>query len=292
MRSMTGFGRYLVENDLLTQQWEIKSVNSRHLDIKWRLPLIVRNLEPKLEKIVRQHANRGRIDISLNLQFSENASPLTKFNIEQAKSMLDMLEELAKLKGHNYTPDYNALLNIPHLWNELDSTIDEQFIPDLIEGITLTLNDWNESRIAEGNALAKDLLIRIQQMEEWANFFIENAPIIKIEREKLMKERIIESLNKNDQELLESRFIQEIAILADKLDVSEELVRLTTHLNRLKNLLETNDDAGRKLDFTLQECFREINTFGNKIPDVKLSHIVVDFKNELEKCREQVQNLE
>ena len=107
-----------------------------------------------------------------------------------------------------------------------------------------------------------------------------------------MRERLSEILAQQGGELDESRFLQEVVILTDKLDVTEELTRLRTHLDRLRELLNTGKDAGRRLDFTLQECFREINTCGNKTPDVQLSRLVVDFKNELEKCREQVQNLE
>ena len=106
-----------------------------------------------------------------------------------------------------------------------------------------------------------------------------------------MRERLNEALEAVNG-LDENRFLQEITILADRLDVTEELTRLHTHLARLHELLDAGKDAGRRLDFTLQECFREINTCGNKIPDVQLSRMVVDFKNELEKCREQVQNLE
>jgi len=107
-----------------------------------------------------------------------------------------------------------------------------------------------------------------------------------------VRERLNENLQTLNMELDESRFLQEVVILCDKLDVSEELTRLRTHLERLRELLDAGADAGRRLDFTLQECFREIATCGNKAQDVQLSRLVVDFKNELEKCREQVQNLE
>ena len=133
---------------------------------------------------------------------------------------------------------------------------------------------------------------RILRMEEWTGLIAERAPNIKEERANALRERLSEALSQNGQELEEGRFLQESVILADRLDVSEELTRLNTHLARLHDLLQTGGDAGRRLDFTLQECFREINTCGNKLPDVQLSRMVVDFKNELEKCREQVQNLE
>ena len=189
-------------------------------------------------------------------------------------------------------PDYSALMQISSLWNDTSEEMDEDVTTSLEEGLALALEDWNEARAAEGRALATDMHSRILRMEEWTGLIAERAPAIKEERANIMRERLGEALAQNGQELEEGRFLQEIVVLADRLDVSEELTRLSTHLERLHDLLQAGRDAGRRLDFTLQECFREINTCGNKLPDVQLSRLVVDFKNELEKCREQVQNLE
>ncbi len=292
LRSMTGFGRCLVENDYTTQQWEVKSVNSRHLDLKWRLPLSIRSLEPRLEKVVRRYASRGRVDVSLVLQYAPGNTPAMRFDMVQAAAMLDNLQALADARGEAYVPDFNALLQIPSLWGDSGEELDEDTARCLEEGLALALEDWNEARSAEGRALATDMHSRILRMEEWTGLIAERAPNIKEERANALRERLSEALSQNGQELEEGRFLQEAVILADRLDVSEELTRLNTHLARLHDLLQTGGDAGRRLDFTLQECFREINTCGNKLPDVQLSRMVVDFKNELEKCREQVQNLE
>ena len=292
LRSMTGFGRCLVENARTVQQWEVKSVNSRHLDLKWRLPLPVRSLEPRLEKVVRRFASRGRVDISLSLQYAPDEAPATRFDAAQAAAMLDSLHALAQARGDTFVPDYGILMQIPSLWNDCNEENDEDLTTSLEEGLALALEDWNEARAAEGRALATDMYSRILRMEEWTGLIAERAPAIKEERANILRERLGEALAQNGQELEESRFLQEIVVLADRLDVSEELTRLSTHLARLHDLLQAGGDAGRRLDFTLQECFREINTCGNKLPDVQLSRLVVDFKNELEKCREQVQNLE
>lgn len=292
LRSMTGFGRCLVENDYTTQQWEVKSVNSRHLDLKWRLPLSVRSLEPRLEKVVRRYASRGRVDVSLVLQYAPGNTPAMRFDMVQATAMIDNLQALADARGDSYVPDFNALLQIPSLWGDSGEELDEEMARCLEEGLALALEDWNEARSAEGRSLATDMHSRILRMEEWTGLIAERAPNIKEERANALRERLGEALSQNGQELEEGRFLQEAVILADRLDVSEELTRLNTHLARLHDLLQSGGDAGRRLDFTLQECFREINTCGNKLPDVQLSRMVVDFKNELEKCREQVQNLE
>ena len=292
LRSMTGFGRCLAENADSIQQWEVKSVNGRHLDLKWRLPPAVRCLEPVLEKVVRRHAARGRVDISLTLQRVNGAQSGPTFDGALAASMLDSLAALARERGDAFTPDYAALLGVPALWGENGGAPDEALVLQLENGLALALEDWNQSRAAEGAALAADLDARVRRLAEWTEKLAAFAPSIKKERAEAVRARIAEFLAPEGLALEEGRFLQEVAVLMDRLDVSEELTRLAAHLARLRELLRDGGDAGRRLDFTLQECFREINTCGNKIPDIQLSRLVVDFKNELEKCREQVQNLE
>ncbi|MDO5538226.1 MAG: YicC/YloC family endoribonuclease [Desulfovibrionaceae bacterium] len=292
MRSMTGFGRCIMENRALTQQWEIRSVNGKRLDLKWSLPPVVSNLENHFEKIVRAHASRGRVDISLSLQLL-SADLDQHFDFARARGMLQALEALAAERGDTYAPDYSSLLNIPVLWNSSLDDVDEETVATLEQGLTLALEDWNESRETEGAALAHDLLARVLRLEQWTDILRDRAPAIKDERTETLRERLNEAVSALSlSELAETRFLQEAVILLDRLDVTEELTRLATHLERLRELLQSESDAGRRLDFTLQECFREITTCGNKIPDVQLSRLVVDYKNELEKCREQAQNLE
>lgn len=292
LHSMTGFGRCLVETAHNVQQWEVKSVNGRHLEIRWRLPLTIRGLEPRLEKIVRSHATRGKVDVSLLLQYPQDKTPGLRFHSAQAASMLESLQDLAAARGEHFAADYNALLHIPALWGDTSEEVDEETAAGLEHGLSVALEDWNEARRAEGRALGTDMRSRILRMEAWASLLAERAPAITEERAEALRERLADALAQCGQEPDDNRLLQEIAILADRLDVSEELTRLNTHLARMHDLLQNGKDAGRRLEFTLQECFREINTCGSKLPDVQLSRMVVDFKNELEKCREQVQNLE
>ncbi len=292
LRSMTGFGRCFLEEERWTQVWEIRSVNGRHLDVRWRLPAQARPFEAVLEKLVKRHAARGRLEISLFLQMQRQSAQSAAFNEDQADAMLEALAAFAASRGDDFTPDYNRLLHLASLWEEGSSEPDEALAPSLERGLAMALDDWNESRALEAKALEKDMLTRILRMEEWVQRIRERAPFIKEERFALVRERLGEVLERHGQELEESRFLQEITLLADKLDVSEELTRLAVHLDRLRELLTAGKDAGRKLDFTMQECFREITTCGNKIQDVQVSRLVVDLKNELEKCREQVQNVE
>lgn len=291
VRSMTGFGRSVNEEGAWTQTWEIKSVNSRHLDLKWRLPPVARGLESMLEKVVRRFAARGRVDVSLNLR-DQSGARAVRFDLDLARSILETMEDFAEERGVEFEPDLNRLFSNPALWLSEDEEPDEDLLASLEDGLEAAMADWNESREAEGRALARDLTARILRLEEWVDRIEDRAPDIREERFSSLRDRVTDMLANLHMEADEARLLQEMVILTDKLDVSEELTRLRAHLERLRDLLNAGGDAGRRLDFTLQECFREINTCGNKIQDAQLSRLVVDFKNELEKFREQVQNLE
>ena len=292
LHSMTGFGRCFLEEDGWTQTWEVRSVNNRFLDIKWRLPLFARPLEGRLEKTVKKHASRGRVEITLSVQFHAGGGTAPAFNADQAAAMFDAVASFAADRGDVFQPDYNRLLGMNFLWEEGLDEMEEEFIAGLEAGLATALTDWNESRNIEARALEKDILTRTLRMEEWLEVIADHAPAVKEERFATVRERLAEMMEQYGQNLEEGRYLQEIVLMADKLDVSEEITRLASHLERLRELLRNGEDAGRRLDFTMQECFREINTCGNKIQNTQISRLVVDFKNELEKCREQVQNLE
>lgn len=291
LRSMTGFGRSVQNNDLYTLIWEIRSVNGRFLDIKWKLPALLRPFESRFEKIVRQYAARGRVEIALTLQ-EVNQNKLVSFDYTQAHAMLGELEKLAKERGESYQADYNSLLKIPALWIGNEKEADEELVLFAEESLIAALKDWNTSREEEAKSLKADLMMRFAKMREWLNQINDKAPEVKEIRFQVVRERVQEVLQRMEVSFDENRFLQEIVLIADKLDVSEECTRLDAHIKRLFELMDNAEDAGRKLDFTLQESFREINTCGNKVQDSVVSVIVVDYKNELEKCREQVQNLE
>ena len=290
LRSMTGFGRFQQDDGNVVQTWEIRSVNSRFLDLKWKLPPQARNMEARFEKIVRRFASRGRVEISLNLQL--RAESCASFDAGQASAMLEALKAFASSRGDIFEVNYMSLLHISSLWTSAAETDDDALFEPLAAGLESALADWNESRETEAEALARDLEVRFSRMAEWISAIEERAPDIKAARFEQVRERLSDMLGNLGGELDEGRFLQEMVVMADKLDVTEELTRLHSHLLRLASLMESGEDAGRKLDFTLQESFREINTCGNKIQDAQVSRIVVDCKNELEKCREQVQNLE
>lgn len=290
LRSMTGFGRFQKDDGDVVQTWEIRSVNSRFLDLKWKLPPQARNMEARFEKIVRRFASRGRVELALNLQLP--SAGRSAFDVGQASAMLEALKAFAASRGDIFEVDYMTLMHVSPLWTSGVEEDGDALFGELASGLEAALADWNESRETEALALARDLEDRFGRMAGWVAAIEERAPGIKAARFEQVRERLSDMLDSLNSELDDSRFLQEMVIMADKLDVTEELTRLHSHLMRLASLMESGEDAGRKLDFTLQESFREINTCGNKIQDPQVSRIVVDCKNELEKCREQVQNLE
>lgn len=295
LRSMTGFGRSVMEDSDWTQIWEIRSLNGRYLDAKWRLSSHARGMESHFERVLRRFASRGRIEITLILQQRNGAGENIRFDVGQATAMLNAVQALALERQNFFEPNYNDLFAVEALWESIESDGDDEELEARLEdGLTAALEDWNESRETEGNALAADLAERFLTLKSLVQLIDERAPAIKEERTTQLRERLNEALDALSVagEIEESRFLQEIVILVDRLDVSEELTRLRTHIDRLNEILANGVDTGRKLDFTLQECFREITTCGNKIQDAQISRVIVDCKNELEKCREQVQNLE
>jgi len=291
-KSMTGYGKSQLESDDFTQVWEVRGVNSRFLDLKWRLPLFLRPREGALERVVREAVARGRLEI--HLEFSPKRADMWRasLNTGLASAMLDAVEALARKRDLPFVPDVNRLLSLSHLWEEEAVDPDPALFDTLAGGLRLALADFNEARSKEGRGLAEDLLGRIVRLKDWQATIEAAAPAVKAEKMDQLVARVTAVLEKVGVEPTQDRLLQETAILADRLDVTEEMTRLAGHLSRLEGLLREGGEIGKRLDFLIQEAFREINTCGNKVQNLDISRLVVDFKAELEKCREQVQNLE
>ncbi|MGM0423459.1 MAG: YicC/YloC family endoribonuclease [Thermodesulfobacteriota bacterium] len=291
-KSMTGYGSCQIQDPDCAQSWEIKSVNSKYLSLRWRTPDFLQSQEPIWEQKVRQVAARGRLEIGLELQLLQKDLVPVQLDQARAGAMLARLRELASEQEAVFAPDLNRLLNIPALWQEQGAGLGQELEQRLLQGLEQALLDWDESRQKEGRVLARDLLQRMQRLQGWLQELMESTQDLAQDKLQLLRQRLEQAAEQAGFALEEQRLTQELALLADKVDVSEELTRLQSHLQFLQEMLESDSGGGRKLDFMLQECFREINTCGNKAQDSRVSRLAVEFKNELEKCREQVQNLE
>ena len=292
VKSMTGFGQAQMQTEKWAIFWEIKSINSRFLDLKWKIPHSLNALQSDWEKVVRNYAIRGRVELYLNMQILDPSLLGLNFDQTTASAMLTQLANFAEETNAQFCPDLNRFLNLSSLWRDQGGEIDPALKHDLLKTLENALIDWDQSKLKEGAALAEDLKTRINRLGQLVHKLEALAANNAEKRYADLKERVNKLLQEYSVQVDESRMLQELALLADRLDVSEELTRLKSHLKSMQDMIDRAGEIGRKLDFMLQETFREINTCSNKCHNVEMNHIAVEFKTELEKCREQAQNLE
>lgn len=291
-KSMTGYGRASAQEPGWMLSWEIRSLNNRHLDLKWKIPPTLYAHQKEWENVVRSFAIRGGVELFLGLKILNPELQSINLDVNLATAMLRELNSLAQNTGAQFTPDLNRLMAIPSLWKESGTIDNPQLVQSLTQTLRQALTDWDATRQREGLALEEDLRVRFDRLRELVIKIRELAGQTAQDRFALLQERVGKLLTENGVALDPDRMLQELAIIADRIDVSEELTRLDIHLQGIDGYFKQQEAVGRKLDFLVQECFREINTCGNKSQNTQISQLVVEFKAELEKCREQIQNLE
>ena len=290
--SMTGFGRAEVNKNGITVSTEVRSVNSRYLDVTLRLPRNFSQREKEIKDIVRSYLNRGNLNMIVKIEHDSNDIVPLKVNKAAAKSYYKLLNEIRKSVKLREHVKLEHLLTFSDVLEPVDEEETDETEWELLqESVRQALGSLNAMRAQEGSELAADLEKRIRWMDETLN-----------EVEKLSKERIPEerkNLHERIAELIEDKFTidqnrleLEIALLVDKLDVTEECVRYRSHNKYFLEALNKNEAAGRKLNFLVQEMNREANTIGSKSSDATIAHLIVGLKEELEKIREQLQNIE
>ncbi|HEX3031758.1 MAG TPA: YicC/YloC family endoribonuclease [Bacillota bacterium] len=290
-QSMTGYGRGEQTGAGKRFSVEIKSVNHRYGEVVIRQPRQLAPLEDGARKLLLERVSRGRLDVFVSLEEDGEASKVVKVDKGLALAYYNALKELEELVGSGVTMDYRSIPKFPEvvrvevaeddldqLWAVYKSAL-EQAIGQLIT-----------MRGVEGAKLREDLLGRAAQIEAWAGEIAERAPlVVDAYREKLLQ-RIHNQLP--DITIDETRLATEVAMFADRCSITEELVRLNSHLDQLRKSLALTEPVGRKLDFLVQEMNREVNTIGSKANDLAITNIVVNLKSEIEKIREQIQNIE
>ena len=289
---MTGFGRAECQEDDYTYQAEIRSVNNRFIEINTRLPKAYSDLEQPLKKLIKSHCSRGSISLTISLEFSNDSLGEweIKPNLPLAKQYLDALKNIQNSLGLTGDVDLKSVIGLREIIKIDPVTIDPAK-KDLILNITKeALASLQKMREEEGKTLQKDLAQRIDFIETHLADIESRHPQVIGEYQEKLKERI---KNITDGlELDETRLAQEAALLADRSDITEEMTRLKSHLNQFRSFFNTNEPIGRKLEFITQEINREVNTTGSKSSDITISKRVIEVKSELEKIREQVQNIE
>ena len=292
--SMTGFGRGTASDRESSWTVELRSVNHRYLDISIKLPRRFIGWDDKIKKEISSIHSRGRIDIFITFNDEGVESTKLKVDLRLAKEYLRCLKEVAGELSITGEPDLTLLASyhdiISPLEEEGGAEILEELWPDLKAAIIDALKECQKMRQSEGEILQKDLLERLATFQQKVDEIEQSLPVIIEKRGKALQERLDNLLSGIDIDPV--RLAQEVAILVDKSDVTEEIVRLRSHLEQFHGFLNLDESVGRRLDFLVQEFLREVNTIASKINHAETAHLIVGMKNDLEKIREQVQNLE
>lgn len=293
MNSMTGFGRATQIVDGLQCIIEIKSVNSRFLDLNIRSPKQVNSVEHSIRKCIQKTIHRGKVDVFVTLQ--DVADREKQFIINS--SLKHQIQDLLVSEGFYREPQevpLSAVMAISNDWVQIqDSEVPEDVLQSLVTDTTTNaLNALVSMRQSEGIHIQQDLLHRLSQMTNIIEDINSHKADAVIAYKENLRTKMMDYVEGLDITANEDRLLQEVAIMADKTDITEEIVRFRSHVVQLINTLKMDEPIGRKLDFIIQEMNREVNTIGSKAMDITLTDHVVQLKCELEKVREQVQNIE
>ncbi len=293
MQSMTGFGRGTHSTEVWQATVEASSINRKQVEIVTNLPRALQCLESNVRQFTLPQVSRGRIQLTIRLEKSgaEDSSQI-RINHALAKSLEAAFSELSKTIAREVRPSANDFAKYPGILetNDLDQ-IDPDIAWQTIEpALHQALQSMNEMRSTEGNHLKQDFLQRLQTLADLTKFISQQAPYRPERQRELLEKRLSEigiKLEENDE-----RLSKELALFADRCDISEELTRLDSHFAKFHEYLNSTEATGRQLDFLCQELYREFNTIGSKANDAQIAQTVVEAKTEIEKIREQVQNIE
>lgn len=290
--SMTGFGRGEASSDNISVTVELKTVNSRYLDISLRLPQLIQDKELELKERLQQHIQRGKINISVRVDKADTGRPDITFNenlVRGYKMMLNDLRDAANIEKPVSLSDLMQFNDIFESREEDEET--RQIVWELTQSATeKAAGALTAMRRQEGSQLKEDLLQRADHIEKMLNIIRKKTN----GRAKKTKEQLLERINDliDNDKIDDDRLEMEVAVLVDKMDITEEIVRTQSHLKFFREAVENENAVGRRLNFLSQEINREINTIGSKANDSEISQYVVQAKESLEQIREQVQNVE
>lgn len=292
MKSMTGFGRGQISGESFTVSVEIKTVNNRFLDVNLRLSQELQPLEGELKRLISSRLSRGRIEI--NLQYEKTGEVSYELNRPLISGYLSALKEMQDEFSLAGEPDLNMIARLPNVLQTKKDEVDESFANAVKKAFETALDELEKMREVEGKSLKDELSFRLGEIEnELPKIDSESASVAEEYRERLTK-RINDFLAKSDSqiELDQARLAQEIAYLAEKSDIAEELTRLRAHIEQFRAIMIEENDVGKRLDFLTQELNREANTISSKSNNLKVKEAALTIKSEIEKIREQVQNVE
>ncbi len=288
---MTGFGRFEGEINGRSLTLEVKSVNHRYTEFSCRITRGYSFLEEKLKSYITSKVSRGKIDVFLSLSEPENTPAQVEINHNLAEGYVNALSEISQEYSVPNTVTAYDIARYPDVLTVRKTPEDEEMVwNDVVQALDKALEAFLAMRRAEGERLKADVLQRAENIMSYVAEVEKRSPQTLKEYEARLRERIEELLGSNDYD--EQRVITEVAVYADKIAVDEETVRLRSHFEQLNTYLNSDEPVGRSMDFLIQEMNREANTIGSKVKDAEIAQTVVRIKNEIEKIREQIQNIE
>lgn len=291
IKSMTGFGSNQISLLGYQVSCEVRGVNHRYFDINIRTSRRYNILEDRLKEEVKKYVSRGRIEITINIEKTGDIERTIKVDKGLVIAYYESLKDLAENLNISTNIEVIDLFKLPEAFSLEDVKEDIEALWSIVQKAVIgAMDGFTEMRTREGANLATDMLQRCNFVLSMVDRLEKRSPVVSIEYRDKLRSRLSEYI---PGELVdEQRIIQEVAMFTDKASVTEELVRLKSHLSQFDHLLQADDAVGRKCDFLVQEMFREINTIASKSNDLEMNHTVVEVKAELEKIREQLQNIE
>ena len=291
IKSMTGFGRSEQADAKHKFTVEIKAVNHRYCDVSIKLPKKLGFFEAKVRNELKKYANRGKIDIFISYEAYKDGTVSVQYHEEIARQYLEGLSRMAEKFGMENDIRVSSLSRYPEVFSLEETSEDAEDLWNALEGpLHTALEEFSEAREREGEHLYKDILGKLERVLCLVSKIEERSPELVWAYRNRILEKVRELLS--DTQVSESVLATEITVYADKVCVDEETVRLRSHVKSMQNCLEQGENIGRKLDFIAQEMNREANTILSKANDMEISEVAIDLKTEIEKIREQIQNIE
>jgi uncharacterized protein (TIGR00255 family) len=291
IKSMTGFGRCEVLKDSRKFTVELKSVNHRYLDVNIRMPKKLNFFETSIRTLLKSYADRGKVDIFITYEDLSQSQVSVKYNAALAAEYLKYLNQMAEEFSLDNDVRVSTLSRYPEVFTMEECSEDEDELWNgLKEALEGAFSQFAEMRTKEGERLKEDILLKLDLLSEQIRFIEERSPQIIAEYRTKLEEKMRELLE--DTQIDDNRIAAEVILFADKICTDEEVVRLKSHIQHMKETLEESNGIGRKLDFIAQEMNREANTILSKANDLDISNRAISLKTEIEKIREQIQNIE
>ena len=291
IKSMTGFGRCEVLKDSRKFTVELKSVNHRYLDVNIRMPKKLNFFETSIRTLLKSYADRGKVDIFITYEDLSQSQVSVKYNAALAEEYLKYLNQMAEEFSLDNDVRVSTLSRYPEVFTMEECSEDEDELWNgLKEALEGAFSQFVEMRTKEGERLKEDILLKLDLLSEQIRFIEERSPQIIAEYRTKLEEKMRELLE--DTQIDDNRIAAEVILFADKICTDEEVVRLKSHIQHMKETLEESNGIGRKLDFIAQEMNREANTILSKANDLDISNRAISLKTEIEKIREQIQNIE